>query len=232
MRDIKPLVARKAVHVVFVALVALPLLLPVPMEAALSLLLVAAGFVYSVQVKEPARWAEFRQGIFRSLEEFADALEAIPPLDRPELRERYLKAVRELEAVVDAAERDYEKRGGYLGALMGILGFTAAYLLFGAAHLPPALVSMAVYDAVSAVAGSLAGGPRWRGRVSPAGTLAGAAANVAALAALGYGLPAAAAITALVVAADLVSVEDNLLIPLAAAGGSYLLLGGSYLLLR
>lgn len=224
MQDIRPLVARKAVHVAFLALMALPFLLPIPMEVALSLLLVVAGFVYSVQVKEPARWAEFRQGIFRSLEEFADALEAIPPLDRPELRERYVKAVKELEAVMGAAERDYERRGGYLGVLMGIAGFTAAYLLFGVRHLPPALVSMAVYDAVSAIAGSALGGPRWRGRISPAGTLAGAVANVAALFALGYGPLAAAAITALVVLADLVSVEDNLLIPLAAAGGSYLLL--------
>ena len=219
--SLKTLAARKAIHVAFVALLAVPFLVDVSAELYISLLVVASGFIYSIQVRQPAAWVEFRRNMFKTFEDLFNRLEQLIPIERPELRLQYQRALRQLEELIDMAERDYEKRHGYLGVLMGGVGFLAALTLFGRQHLLAAIVSMAVYDTVSAVVGTAVGG-RKIGRITVAGTLAGALANVVALMAAGYPPLAALAITALVVAADATSPEDNLTIPVAAAAGSYL----------
>ncbi|ACB40845.1 phosphatidate cytidylyltransferase [Pyrobaculum neutrophilum] len=223
IQELKALLARKLFHVVFVALVAVPLFVQIPPEPYIALLALASGVLYSLQIKEPYAWEELRQNFFKTLEELFARLEALLPLDKPELKTQYQNALRQLELLISMAERDYERRHGYLGILMGSLGFLIATAAFGPRHLPAAVVSMAVYDAVSAVAGTIFGGRRIFGKLTTWGTLLGYLANTAALVAVGMPLLHALAVTAMVVAADALSHEDNLTIPVAAAGGSYLL---------
>ncbi|MFN3803770.1 MAG: phosphatidate cytidylyltransferase [Pyrobaculum sp.] len=216
------LLARKSFHVLFVALVAVPLLTEIPLEVYLSLLAFISGVLYSIQVRQPALWEEFRQNFFKSLEDVFNRLEHLLPLDKPELKSQYQRALRQIEELITAAERDYEKRHGYLGIIMGALGFLSALVLFGREHFPASVISLAVYDSVSAVVGTALRGRPVAGKATLPGTLAGAAANTLVLTAAGYPLEASLLITTLVIIADLVSPEDNLTIPLAAAGGSYL----------
>jgi len=219
--ELRSLFARKFFHVIFVALLAAPLFVEVPAELYIAALTLVGGFVYSIQVRQPLVWEEFRQNFFRSLEEAFTRLEELLPLEKPLLRSQYQAAVRQLEELILAAERDYEKRHGYLGILMGAVGFLVAVAIFGKAHLLASVVSMAVYDAVSAVMGTLHPG-RKMGKLSLWGTGAGAFANLLALMAVGYSAAASLLITAFVVLADALSPEDNLTIPPAAAATSYL----------
>jgi dolichol kinase len=220
--ELRSLFARKFFHVIFVALLAVPLFVEVPAELYIAALTLVGGFVYSIQVRQPLVWEEFRQNFFKSLEEAFTRLEQLLPLDRPLLRSQYQAAVRQLEELMLAAERDYEKRHGYLGILMGAVGFLVAVAIFGKAHLLASVVSMVVYDAVSAVVGNLLQGWRIAGKLTLWGTGAGALSNMLALVAVGYPAPSALLITAFVVLADALSPEDNLTIPPAAAAASYL----------
>lgn len=222
LEEIRKLVARKIFHIGFVALLAVPFLINTPPELYIAVLTFIGGLLYSIQVRQPIIWEELRQDFFKTLEEAFNRLEQVLPLDRPGIREQYQKAVKQFEELVTLAERDYEKRHGYLGILMGAVGFLIAAVLFGRGHLTAALVSMAVYDAVSAVAGTALGGRRLIGKLTLWGTVTGAVSNTIALALMGTPLPAAFLITAFVIIADAASPEDNLTIPVAAAAGSYL----------
>lgn len=219
--ELRSLFARKFFHVAFVALLAVPFFVEIPAEWYIAALTFVGGFVYSIQVRQPSAWEEFRENFFRSLEEVFDRLEDLLPLDKPLLKTQYQNAVRQLEELILAAERDYEKRYGYLGVLMGAVGFLVAVAVFGKTHLLASVVSMAVYDAASAVVGTLHPG-RKMGKLSLWGTVAGAFFNLLALMAVGYSAVAALLITAFVVIADALSPEDNLTIPPAAAAASYL----------
>lgn len=219
---LRSLVARKLLHVAFVALLAVPFFSDIPMGIYIATLSLISGFVYSLQVRNPSMWRELRQNFFKTVEDVFTRLEALLPIDRPELKVQYQKALRQLEELIDAVERDYERRHGYLGILMGATGFLIASVVFGAGHMPASLISMAVYDAVSAIAGALIGGRKILGKATVWGTVSGSAANVAALTLVGYSPAAALLITLLVVAADILTPEDNLTIPPAAAAGSYI----------
>ena len=219
--ELRSLFARKFFHVAFVALLAVPFFVDIPAEWYFAALTFVGGVVYSIQVRQPSAWEEFREYFFKSLEEVFDRLEDLLPLDKPLLKTQYQNAVRQLEELISAAERDYEKRYGYLGVLMGAVGFLVAVAVFGKAHLLASVVSMAVYDAASAVVGTLYPG-RKIGKLSLWGTGAGVFFNLLALMAVGYSAAASLLITAFVVLADALSPEDNLTIPPAAAVASYL----------
>lgn len=52
-------------------------------------------------------------------------------MERLELRAQYQKVLKQLEELIDTVERDYERRHGYLGVLMGAVGFTVALIILG-----------------------------------------------------------------------------------------------------
>lgn len=220
--EVRRLLARKLFHVLFAALMVVPFVYNVPFEYYVTSLVIISGLVYSIQVRQPATWRELRQNFFKTFEEIFERLEQLLPLDKPELRSQYFKTLRQLEELIESAERDYEKRHGYLGILMGAVGFLAAYVMFGKGPLLASIISMAVYDAVSAIAGTVVKSRR-AGKISVSGTLLGFFANILALIAVGFSPPSALLITALVVLADAFSPEDNLTIPIAAAAGAYFL---------
>ncbi|ABL87912.1 conserved hypothetical protein [Pyrobaculum islandicum DSM 4184] len=220
--ELRALLARKIFHVIFVLLLAVPVFAQIPAEPYIAFLAFVSGIVYSIQVKKPYMWEEFRQNFFRTIEEIFDRLEILLPLDKPELKTQYQNAVRQLEQLIVTAERDYEKRHGYLGILMGAVGFLITLTIFGSSHITVSLVSMAVYDAISAIAGTVFGGKRALGKLTIWGTFSGAICNILALTAVGVPPLKATVITIFVVIADALSYEDNLTIPIAAAAGSYL----------
>lgn len=221
LEALRALAARKALHVIFVLLMAIPLLVEMQTELYVAALTLASAVLYTVQVRRPRAWEEFKRGLFRALEDFFGKLESAVQ-DRRGLGAHYHRVVRQLESLITAAERDYEKRHGYLGVVMGAAGFLVSLTLFGRAHLFASVISMAVYDAVSAVAGALLGGRRVLNKITLWGTALGAAANTAALIALGAAPLKALIIVILVILADALSPEDNLTIPVAAAAGSYI----------
>ncbi|MEM0369577.1 MAG: SEC59/DGK1/VTE5 family protein [Pyrobaculum sp.] len=219
---LRSLIARKIFHIAFVLLLAVPFFTNISIHIYIAILTFFSGFIYSIQVRNPSMWKEIRQNFFKTIEDVFTRLEALLPVERLELRAQYQKVLKQLEELIDTVERDYERRHGYLGVLMGAVGFTVALIIFGPAHLPASIVSMAVYDAVSAIAGATIGGRKILGKATVSGTAAGSVLNIATLTLVGYTIEGAILITLFVVIADVLTPEDNLTIPPAAAAGSYL----------
>lgn len=221
--DLRGLLVRKAFHIVGAILLAIPFFVEVNPPFYYAILALAAGAFYSIQVKRPQLLVDLRQEIFKSLESVFDSLDKLVPVGRADLKVQYDELLYSIERAIEAAERDYEKRGGYLGLLMGAVGILVAYNIFGPAYLLPAVVGLAVYDVFSALVGMVFGKHKLPGtNATVEGILGGFAPTFVVLAAVGYRPWAALLITAFVVVAEAYGVEDNLAIPIAAAAAAYL----------
>jgi dolichol kinase len=228
--------ARKLLHVV------LALLLLVPLspwygqvatsvgfggDAALStyaLLLVAALFVSTLRVRKP----ELRDSILRiSREARRVVLQHVKSLGSlHEVVEGIEQALDRAEqgffALVDAVERDYEKRYGYVAAICAVASVLASYALFGPAATARGILALAVVDPVASLLTLYLGGRRIL-KHNPVSVAASALAFSAALLAAGERPLRALLLGAAASLIELVSPEDNLTLPLGTAALSYLL---------
>jgi len=228
--------ARKLLHVV------LALLLLVPLspwygqvatsagfggDAALStyaLLLVAALFVSTLRVRKP----ELRDSILRISREarrvVLQHVKSLGPLH--EVVEGIEQALDRAEqgffALVDAVERDYEKRYGYVAAICAVASVLASYALFGPAATARGILALAVVDPVASLLTLYLGGRRIL-KHNPVSVAASALAFSAALLAAGERPLRALLLGAAASLIELVSPEDNLTLPLGTAALSYLL---------
>ncbi|WP_243678406.1 hypothetical protein [Vulcanisaeta distributa] len=129
---------------------------------------------------------------------------------------RLEKTVKEL---LESVERDYERRGGYLGILMGAIGgvlisqlLTGNYVIYG-------IISVIVYDTMSAIGGVLLG----RVRLPPfsnatmEGTLVGMASLAIVLFLFTNQLISSLAVTVVAALAEAYGMEDNLAIPVTTS---------------
>ncbi|MFP3250520.1 MAG: phosphatidate cytidylyltransferase [Thermoproteus sp.] len=223
--DIRGLLVRKSFHVAGAVLLAVPLFARIEPAVYYAALALAAGFLYSIQVKRPQILLDLRRDVFKSLEDVFASLDKLVPVGRADLKVQYDALLGSIERAIEAAERDYEKRGGYLGLLMGAVGVLISYNIFGPVGLLPAVVGLAVYDSFSALVGSVLGRHRLPAvDATVEGMLGGAVPTLAVFIAAGYGPLTSLVITAFVAVAEAYGVEDNLAIPLAAAAAAYMML--------
>ncbi|MBP1449922.1 MAG: phosphatidate cytidylyltransferase [Thermoproteus sp.] len=221
--DLRGLLVRKIFHITGAILLAVPFISNVPIAPYYSLLALAAGVFYSVQVKMPKLLVNLRLNIFKNLEEMFINLDKLVPVSRVDLKIQYDAALAAIERALESAERDYEKRGGYLGLLMGAVGILISYNVFGPSYLLPAVLGLAVYDTFSALVGAAVGRHRLPAtEATIEGAIGGGAPTFLALAIAGYSPLAALLILAAIVLAEAYGVEDNLAIPLAASAAAYL----------
>lgn len=221
--DLRGLLIRKAFHIIGAILLAVPFFVEVRPPLYYAVLALVAGTFYSIQIKRPQLLLDLRQNIFKSLEDVFNSLDKLVPVGRADLKTQYDALLVSIEKAIEAAERDYEKRGGYLGLLMGAVGVLVAYNIFGARSLLPAVVGLAVYDVFSALVGMALGRRKLPGtNATVEGVLGGSAPTLAVLIAVGYKPWAALLITAFIIIAEAYGVEDNLAIPIAAAAAAYL----------
>jgi dolichol kinase len=222
--DIRGLLVRKSFHIAGAVLLAVPLFVKVEPSLYYAALALIAGIFYSIQVKRPQMLLDLRRDIFESLEDVFESLDKLVPVGRADLKVQYDALLDSIEKAIEAAERDYEKRGGYLGLLMGAVGILISYNIFGPTGLLPAVVGLAVYDSFSALVGTAMGRHRLPAvDATVEGMLGGAVPTFAVLIAAGYGPLASLVITAFVAAAEAYGIEDNLTIPIAAAAAAYIM---------
>ncbi len=220
---------RKLIHVIL----ALALLVPLspgyaslaagvagdPALSTYALLLVATLFASTLRVRRP----ELRDVVRRVMRDARRAalqhLEASAPLHRvAEEVERALSKVEEgFFSLIDAVERDYEKRHGYVAAVCALASALASYSLFGPQATARGILALAIVDpAASLLTLYLPRGRRLLKHRVHAPLLA-ALLFSAVLLTLGDE-PRRAAILGLAAAlVELLSVEDNLTLPLAVA---------------
>ncbi len=188
-------VLRKIIHMVFSFLLLTPILIRDFLSPVVSygILLLVAGWIYSVQVRGPPEWLntfplkQQIKGVDYILDQF----------------NRYVSMV----------ERDYEKRAGWLGVLAGIIGAVSSYLIFPETSFY-GITSLALVDGFS----SLVGKPLGRTRLpltdgTLEGTLAGLLAYLTFLLLIGTPFISSLTISLAGVVAELYGGEDNVSIP-------------------
>ncbi len=224
MRD--PVKLRKAIHIAFISLLFFPYALPlVEPRTYYAVLVVSASLLYALQVKQPQLAVKIINDILYRSEEIFERLQRFAPgLDKPYVKEQYEKFREEIVDMIRSVERDYERKSGYVGILLGIVGVYITNTLFGDTATLTALTSLAVYDTVSGIVGIKRGARRFpRSKATLEGSLAGAIANTAVLAPfLG---PIAIPISVAAMLAEAYGVEDNMSIPLAVGFTTYVFLG-------
>jgi len=232
---------RKLVHVALALLLLLPLSswyeqLTVRAgfkgDAALStyvLLLVAALFVSTLRVRKP----ELRESILKISKDarrlVLQHVKSLGPLHEVVngIEQALDRAEQGFFALVDAVERDYEKRYGYVAAICAVASVLASYALFGPAATARGILALAVVDPLASVLTLLIGGRKIL-KHNPLSVAASALAFAAALLAAGERPLRALLLGAAVSLIELISPEDNLTLPLGTAVLSYLLeLSGS-----
>ena len=211
LRGAKGLAIRKTVHLALTGLLALPLLVGLDnYEAYYALLLISASILYSLQVKRPLVLARARTLLMTMLD---SAIRS--GLHIGEAAERIMSVVEEL---IREAERDYERRWGYLGVLMGATSIYLVATLFDRDSLIVAVLSLAVYDTASAVAGSLIGRTKLpMSGASLEGGLVGFSAYLASLVLIGVEPIIAVLVSASAIIAEAYGVEDNFSLPLTTS---------------
>jgi len=227
---------RKLVHVALALLLLLPLSswyeqLTVRAgfkgDAALStyvLLLVAALFVSTLRVRKP----ELRESILKISKDarrlVLQHVKSLGPLHEVVngIEQALDRAEQGFFALVDAVERDYEKRYGYVAAICAVASVLASYALFGPAATARGILALAVVDPLASVLTLLIGGRKIL-KHNPLSVAASALAFAAALLAAGERPLRALLLGAAVSLIELISPEDNLTLPLGTAVLSYLL---------
>jgi len=227
---------RKLVHVALAFILLLPLS-PWYEQAAASVgfrndaalstyatLLVAALFVSTLRVRRP----ELRDSVLRISKEarrlVLHHVKSLGPLH--EVLEGVEQALDRAEqgffALVDAVERDYEKRYGYVAAICAVASVLASYALFGPAATARGILALAIVDPLASVLTLLLGGRKIL-KHNPASVTASALALSAALLVAGEKPPRALLLGAAASLIELASPEDNLTLPLGTAALAYLL---------
>ncbi len=180
----------------------------------------AASLIYAAQVKRPIfadalfdAVAATRQNVMQQISRSApNVKDQIKVLD--DGISRIEKSVKDF---VDQIERDYERRGGYLGMFMGAAGvlmsqaFTGNYVLYG-------ILSVMLYDTMSAVGGVMLGHTRIPFTNSTVeGALVGAVALAVPLLILsGFNL-GIVAVPATAIISEAYGIEDNFTIPVTTS---------------
>lgn len=223
MEHLRYVALRKLLHVALSSLLLVPYIVHVSyisyVHYYIALAVTAAG-VNSLLIKKPLLSGEIRKAFeSRRRKAFEAILRSSPPYLK-ELLDLESK-IRKLEAIIQEQlsmmEREYEKKGGYIGIEYGVIGVLFSQIFFGERTFYGVLALMIV-DPIAAVVGYRFG----RHRVPPTGSslegmVAASAAYMAFLLALGLDPARAFGASIITCAVELLSVEDNLTLPIASS---------------
>ncbi len=164
LTELKLLALRKLAHV------SLSIFLIIPYIADLSItglstlqyytiLTIASAIIYCIQVKKPIistmlseAISNIRNTIIQQLSKLNDS----GIINMSIITEHLLKFESSFKEILENVKRDYERRGGYLGILMGMLGVFLSYIIVHD-YVIYGIISLIVYDTLSAFYGILIG---------------------------------------------------------------------------
>lgn len=225
LEKLKAIALRKLIHVVLSIFLIIPYivnlnLIGLSMQLYFTILMVGVAFIYVIQVKRPIITAIFTDALVSARRIILQQLTKASPnlLGSFEmLDEGLLRLEKTMRELLESVERDYERRGGYLGILMGIVGVLASNLITGN-YVFYGIVSIIVYDTMSALGGTLIGKVNLPfSNATIEGALVGMASLLAILLLITGNLIGSLAITVAVALAEAYGIEDNLTIPIVAS---------------
>ncbi len=228
-------VIRKIIHLIFTVPLLLPFIAPLSEHIAITtyyvILTICAGFIYVMYMKRHRLHVQFRDRIdiirtqlsrLTATGHYSPTTKMISlPLEH--IQSAIMRVEAKLREIIELAERDYERKYGYIGILMGTVGVLCSYLMFRDYALY-GILGLAVYDTVSAVAGAIIG----RRRIpltehTVEGCLIAITVFTLVLVMLGVSPPDSLILALTAMVAELFGIEDNLAIPLAVSAVAYAL---------
>ncbi|MGC9152414.1 MAG: phosphatidate cytidylyltransferase [Vulcanisaeta sp.] len=225
IQQLKVVALRKLIHVVLSVFLIIPFIININaygLSTTLYFTIITLGVsvIYIIQVKRPIitlvlldALTSARRSVLQQLTK-SPISSAIPIEVLDDGLMRLEKTVKDL---LESVERDYERRGGYLGILMGAIGVLVSQLLTGN-YVIYGIISIIVYDTMSALGGTLIG--RVKLPFSSA-TIEGMLVGMTALAIILYiftnKLIGSLAVTVVAALAEAYGMEDNLAIPVTTS---------------
>ncbi|MEM2877679.1 MAG: hypothetical protein QXY41_06365 [Thermoproteota archaeon] len=222
-------IMRKSMHLILSIILLLPFMLSyfkIDIDAAVfySVLSILALILNAIQIKRPLLRSEVKGFMRESREKFFKDIKNILPLKiqvTSHILDKIDEKIREIEDLIDdqlsAMERDYEKRGGYVGLTYGVLGVTLSYFLFGR-YAFYGVISIATVDLISTIVGSLTGTHKLPfTNKTFEGSFSGALLFFMVLILIGMSPLNVLILTVLAAIVEAYSIEDNLLLPLVVS---------------
>ena len=189
-----------------------------------SFLSILALTLNAIQIKRPLIRSEVKSFMRERREKFFNDIRSIIPV-RSRVTSQVIDGIEEkirgIEDLIDSqlstVERDYEKRGGYIGLTYGILGVTLSYFLFKD-YAFYGVVSLATTDAVATLVGGLTGTHRLPlTSKTLEGSISGFATFFTVLILTGVSPSGSLMLSFTAMIVEAYTVEDNLLLPIAVS---------------
>ena len=163
---VKALLYRKLIHLLLSILLIVPLVVGLEepyIEIYYTVLLIGSSFLYIYQVKKPLISVVIRSTLEDARNNVRlNILRVAEMLNMTTVKE-LLVSMDKLEYTfsefIKSVERDYERKWGYLGVLMGMVGVYASYVMVNT-YAYYGVLALMFYDTFSALFGSLIGRTR------------------------------------------------------------------------
>jgi len=233
-------ILRKIVHVIFSLILLTPftqvyrriaLLIwptnPDPTLLSLTVLLFGAAILNSLQIRLPDLREKFLRASADARRKIRESLE-VNARGKPytELFEGILTSIAKYEEkfleFISTVERDYELRYGYICITFGVLSVTMSYVLFGFSTIY-GILALAVVDSVSSIATMYTKGRRKIVKHSDVSVVTTFTFFTFLSYLVSQDILKAVVISAVAVAVELVSPEDNLTLPISTSLTAYVL---------
>jgi dolichol kinase len=219
-------IIRKSLHIILSLILLLPFILSysrIVFDKALfySVLSILALTFNAIQIKRPLLRSEVKRFMRENREKFfADIKNFIPVRGQVtgHVLDKIEEKIRGVEDLIDyqlsTVERDYEKRGGYVGLTYGILGVTLSYFLFND-YAFYGVISLATTDAVATIVGGLTGTHRLPFTDKTVeGSVSGFLVFLTALILIGTSPLDSLILSIVAMIVEAYAIEDNLLLPI------------------
>lgn len=225
LEKLRAMALRKLIHVVLSIFLIVPYivnlnLIGLTMQLYFTILMIGVAFIYVIQVKRPIITTMLTDALVSARRIILQQLTKTSPnlLSSFEmLDEGLLRLEKTMKELLESVERDYERRGGYLGILMGMVGVLASNLITGN-YVFYGIISVIVYDTMSALGGTLLGRVNLPfSNATIEGMLVGMASLLIILLLFTNNLIGSLAITVAAALAETYGIEDNLTIPIVTS---------------
>lgn len=222
-------IVRKSLHFLLSLVLLIPFILSyfkIVFDKAVfySVLSILTLTLNAIQIKRPLLRNEVKKFMQESRGKFfVDIKNFIPVRSQvtSNVLDKIEEKIREVEELIDyqlsTVERDYEKRGGYVGLTYGVLGVTISYFLFNDYALY-GVISLATIDSVSTLIGGLAGAHRLPFIDKTfEGSISGFIVFLTVLILMGVSPLNSLILSILATVVEAYAIEDNLLLPIAVS---------------
>lgn len=222
-------IIRKSLHFILSLILLLPFILSyfkIVFDKAIfySILSILTLTFNAIQIKRPLLRSEVKKFMRDSREKFFVEIKNFIPVRShvtSNVLDKIEEKIRGIEDLIDyqlsTVERDYEKRGGYVGLTYGVLGVTISYFLFND-YAFYGVISLATIDSISTLIGRLAGTHRLPFIDKTfEGSISGFVGFLTILILIGVSPLNSLVLSTLAAIVEAYAIEDNLLLPISVS---------------